>query len=249
MTSQKLGSWVASRILLAALCVCAVGFTSRSADAITTSPFDALVGRWTGDGVLGFKESKPERVKCRATYLLDPASPNELKQTIRCATSSGAIEIISNVNEAAGKLTGHWKETIHNFEGDLTGEVTPNGFRIVVKGSRHHSQYGHRRPGQHAGGRNSVRQLVSDWSLDGDEKGLSVLLLFLRLGRYRHDPWCERGGMRWIIRWLLGGPVAAIVALVALMAMYLYSRRRWENRRSRHPPFCSADVGDVHRRD
>ncbi|HVX35892.1 MAG TPA: hypothetical protein VHC71_06710 [Hyphomicrobium sp.] len=135
MTSQKLGSWVASRILVAALCFCAVGFTSRSADAITTSPFDALVGRWTGDGVLGFKESKPERVKCRATYLLDPASPNELKQTIRCATSSGAIEIISNVNEAAGKLTGHWKETIHNFEGDLTGEVTPNGFRIVVKGA------------------------------------------------------------------------------------------------------------------
>lgn len=135
MTSQKLGSWVASRILFVALCVCAVGFTSRSADAITTSPFDALVGRWTGDGVLGFKESKPERVKCRATYLLDPASQNELKQTIRCATSSGAIEIISNLKEASGKLTGHWKETIHNFEGDLTGEVTPKGFRIVVKGA------------------------------------------------------------------------------------------------------------------
>jgi hypothetical protein len=135
MTSQRLGSWVASRILLAALCLCAVGFTSRSADAIATSPFDALVGRWTGDGILGFKESKPERVKCRATYLLDPASQNELKQTIRCATSSGAIEVISNLKEAAGKLTGHWKETIHNFEGDLTGEITPKGFRIIVKGA------------------------------------------------------------------------------------------------------------------
>lgn len=135
MTSQSFRTWTASRVLLALLCFFAASLASRSADAITTSPFDALVGRWTGDGVLGFKESKPERVKCRATYLLDPASPNELKQTIRCATSSGAIEIISNVNEAAGKLTGHWKETIHNFEGDLTGEVTPKGFRIVVKGA------------------------------------------------------------------------------------------------------------------
>jgi hypothetical protein len=135
MTSQKLVSWAAPRALLALLCFFAAGMASRSADAIATSPFDALVGRWTGDGVLGFKESKPERVKCRATYLLDPASQNEMKQTIRCATSSGAIEVISNLKEAAGKLTGHWKETIHNFEGDLTGEVTPNGFRIVVKGA------------------------------------------------------------------------------------------------------------------
>jgi hypothetical protein len=121
--------------LLATLCLSAVGFASRSADAIATSPFGALVGRWTGDGMLGFKESKPERVKCRATYILDPSSDNELKQTIRCATSSGAIEVISNLKESAGKLTGHWKETIHNFEGDLTGDVTPKGFRIVVQGT------------------------------------------------------------------------------------------------------------------
>ncbi len=37
------------------------------------------------------------------------------------------------MKEAAGKLSGHWKETIHNFEGDLTGDVTPKGFRVVVK--------------------------------------------------------------------------------------------------------------------
>lgn len=135
MTSRTLGYKIASRTFLVALFFAAGSLASRSADAIATSPFDALVGRWIGDGILGFKESKPERVKCRATYLLDAASENELKQTIRCATSSGAIEVISNLKEAAGKLTGHWKETIHNFEGDLTGEITPKGFRIIVKGA------------------------------------------------------------------------------------------------------------------
>lgn len=134
MPSRKLGSWVAPRLSLIMLCLCIAVVPLRSADAITASPFAALVGRWTGDGMLGFKASKPERVKCRATYILDQASENELKQTIRCATSSGAIEVISNLKEADGKLTGHWKETIHNFEGDLTGNVTPKGFRIVVKG-------------------------------------------------------------------------------------------------------------------
>lgn len=135
MTSRTLGGRIASRAVLAALCFFTGSLASRSAGAIAASPFDALVGRWIGDGMLGFKESKPERVKCRATYLLDPASPNELKQTIRCATSSGAIEVISNLKESAGKLSGHWKETIHNFEGDLTGEVTPKGFRVVVQGA------------------------------------------------------------------------------------------------------------------
>lgn len=135
MMPRTFGYRTASRVALAVLFFTAGSLASRSADAIATSPFDALIGRWTGDGILGFKESKPERVKCRATYLLDPAAQNELKQTIRCATSSGAVEVISNLKEDAGKLTGHWKETIHNFEGDLTGEVTPKGFRIIVKGA------------------------------------------------------------------------------------------------------------------
>jgi len=134
MTSHGWAGWLAPRVSLVAFCFFASIIPLRDAEALTTSPFAALVGRWTGDGMLGFKESKPERIKCRATYLLDPASQNELKQTIRCATSSGAVEVISNIKEAAGKLTGHWKETIHNFEGDLTGDVTPKGFRVIIRG-------------------------------------------------------------------------------------------------------------------
>ena len=136
MTSTGLGQLDrSSRLLIRSVLSLCCGRPLHDADALTTSPFAALVGRWTGDGMLGFKASKPERVKCRATYLLDPDAQDELKQTIRCATSGGAIEVISNVKEAAGKLTGHWKETIHNFEGDLTGDVTPKGFRIIVQGA------------------------------------------------------------------------------------------------------------------
>lgn len=101
------------------------------ANAVTASPFAPLIGRWSGAGMIGYKASPPEKIKCRATYIMSDAQ-DELKQTIRCATSGGNVEIVSNVKEAAGKLSGHWKETIHNFEGDLTGDVTPKGFRVVV---------------------------------------------------------------------------------------------------------------------
>jgi hypothetical protein len=104
----------------------------ESANAVTASPFASLIGRWSGAGMIGYKASPPEKIKCRATYLMADAQ-DELKQTIRCATAGGNVEIVSNVKESGGKLSGHWKETIRNFEGDLTGEVTPKGFRVIVK--------------------------------------------------------------------------------------------------------------------
>jgi hypothetical protein len=120
--------------LLAALLFAAFAVPSRDAEALTASPFAPLLGRWTGTGMIGYKASPSEKIKCRATYLLTDAE-DELKQTIRCATAGGAVEIVSNVKETAGKLSGHWKETIHNFEGDLNGDVTPKGFHVVIQGT------------------------------------------------------------------------------------------------------------------
>jgi hypothetical protein len=121
------------RDLLLSLCFLFLMMPSP-ASADPNSQFAKFAGRWTGEGMLGFKASAPERVKCRATYFLNDAK-DELKQTIRCATSGGSIEVLSNIKDAAGKLTGHWKETTHNFEGDLSGDVTPKGFRIKVQGA------------------------------------------------------------------------------------------------------------------
>ena len=119
---------------LAALLFVALAIPSRNAEAVTASPFAPLLGRWSGIGMIGYKASPAEKIKCRATYLLTDTE-DELKQTIRCATAGGAVEIVSNVKESGGKLTGHWKETIHNFEGDLIGDVTPKGFHVVIQGT------------------------------------------------------------------------------------------------------------------
>ena len=98
-----------------------------------SSPFAALLGRWTGEGKLGVKDNAPEIVKCRVTYIAGEDA-DHLKQTIRCATAGGSIEVQSAVAHAAGVLSGTWSETTHNINGELTGQVTPRGFRVVVKG-------------------------------------------------------------------------------------------------------------------
>ena len=97
------------------------------------SPFKDLPGRWVGDGRLGFKEGKFEAVKCRATYFLSDDG-GELTQNIRCASASGNVEVKSAIKHNGDALTGTWNELIYNLGGDLSGQVTPNGFRISVHG-------------------------------------------------------------------------------------------------------------------
>lgn len=102
--------------------------------AADVSPFKELPGRWVGEGRIGLKDGKTETVKCRATYFLSD-SVDQLKQTIRCASASGKIEVKSLVTHNDGKLTGTWKEHVYELGGELSGEVTERGFRIKVVGS------------------------------------------------------------------------------------------------------------------
>jgi len=97
-------------------------------------PFSALVGWWSGEGRLGFKEGKLENVKCRATYA--SGTVDTLDQSIRCAAASGMIEVKANVAMAENRLTGQWTERIHNIAGDIKGEITPRGFQVTVTGAQ-----------------------------------------------------------------------------------------------------------------
>jgi hypothetical protein len=104
---------------------------ARAVDA--SSPFEKIVGRWVGEGRLGVRDTATEQVKCRVTYLVSGPA-DQLQQTIRCASGSGSIEVRSQVTHTAGKLTGTWTELVRNMNGELTGAVTPRGFRVSVKG-------------------------------------------------------------------------------------------------------------------
>lgn len=133
MMVQTMSQRAARFFILTMIFAPAATSSSVTLSAQQASPFAALAGRWTGEGRLGLKDSPPETVKCRATYFLTDGK-DELKQNIRCASAGGSIEVQSQIENAAGVLSGHWKETTRNLEGDLTGAVKPNGLRIVVKG-------------------------------------------------------------------------------------------------------------------
>lgn len=118
--------------LVALALVTATDVRAAPESAPAASPFASLAGWWGGDGRLSFKDGKVEQVKCRATYFIE-AEGKSLKQTVRCASGSGKIEVSSNVAEAGGKLSGTWSEQVYGLSGSLDGEVTPRGFRVAVK--------------------------------------------------------------------------------------------------------------------
>jgi len=101
--------------------------------AVAGGPFDNLTGRWTGQGRLGFTEGQAENITCRATYFASDDG-SKLDQNIRCASAGAKVEIKSALAHADGKLTGTWSELIYNKSGELSGEITAQGFRIRVMG-------------------------------------------------------------------------------------------------------------------
>ena len=107
---------------------------SSPALADNAVPFKDILGRWTGEGRLGVRNGSNETVKCRVTYAA-PDQPDQLQQSIRCASSSGSIEVKSTIKHENGALKGTWSELLHNMNGELNGTVNPNGFRVYVRGA------------------------------------------------------------------------------------------------------------------
>src|SRR5205809_1125841 len=126
--AQPATRFAVSAIVLAAL----VALAPAAAATEPVGPFAKLAGRWTGEGRLGIRGEKTEQVKCRVTYFV--GGGDTLRQTIRCASAAGNIEVQTQVAHADGRLTGAWKELVRDMQGQLTGTVTETGFRVTATG-------------------------------------------------------------------------------------------------------------------
>jgi hypothetical protein len=109
------------------------GLADEVRPAALSGALAGLPGLWTGQGRLGFKDGKAETVTCRATYFAAADAPG-LKQTIRCASPSGKIELKSRLEEKDGALSGEWSEEMYNLKGALQGKVTERGLVVTVRG-------------------------------------------------------------------------------------------------------------------
>ncbi len=126
---------VSRHAFLGRLLACALVIVGCALPALAEepSPFEKLAGRWVGEGRFGVRDGNTEAVKCRVNYIL-AGDGRELKQTIRCASAGGNVEIQSVVTHINGMISGTWKELVRDMGGEVRGAVTPRGFRVAVTG-------------------------------------------------------------------------------------------------------------------
>ena len=117
----------AALLLLASLCL------PGSAQAAVASPFAAMAGSWSGDGVLSTTDRGQERLRCRASY--DVAGTGvELRLNLKCASESYNFDLASEVQYQDGAISGSWTEASRNASGTLSGRAAGDRIEAAARG-------------------------------------------------------------------------------------------------------------------
>jgi hypothetical protein len=97
-------------------------------------PFTGLSGYWSGAGAITMSNGSSERIRCKATYAVNP-SGKAINQSLRCASDSYRLEINSNVIAEGGAISGSWSEANRNVSGNVSGHVSSAEIQARVEGA------------------------------------------------------------------------------------------------------------------
>jgi hypothetical protein len=101
--------------------------------ALAATPFDGLVGAWSGSGQIRYEDGQSEGVRCTAYY---SESNQRLRLAIRCKSANNEIEIRGQLaRRADNNITGTWEERTFNVSGDATGRMTAGRINLSITGS------------------------------------------------------------------------------------------------------------------
>jgi hypothetical protein len=102
--------------------------------AQTADPILALAGRWAGNAILVPASGPNETYNCVATYFPTDGG-SRLTQNLRCKSANYQFDGTTQLQIAAGKITGRWQDKINNLDGIVNGTVKPDGFDIMLSGN------------------------------------------------------------------------------------------------------------------
>jgi hypothetical protein len=121
------------RLKLYAIAVAGAIAAAAAVAPVGAAPINDLVGRWSGWGSITMASGATEQVKCVATYFVDGGGA-QMKQNLRCASTSYKIDATAKLNHSNGQLTGEWEEKTYAAIGAVAGRFTGNGFNVSITG-------------------------------------------------------------------------------------------------------------------
>ena len=115
------------------LCFLPLVLQPISAAAETPSPILALAGRWAGTGTLVLISGSNESFKCVVTYF-PSKDALQIRQNLRCQSQNLHFDAATELRIEAGRITGEWTEKIYSLTGSVAGNVTSDGFHVLLHG-------------------------------------------------------------------------------------------------------------------
>jgi hypothetical protein len=92
-----------------------------------------LAGRWAGAGTMIPASGPSETFRCVVTYF-PSENGSRLRQNLRCKSASYQFDGATQLRITAGKVTGRWQDKINSLSGTVTGNITADGFHILLRG-------------------------------------------------------------------------------------------------------------------
>ena len=115
-------------LLLASLCL-----PGSAVQAAVSSPFAAMAGSWSGDGMLSTTDGNHDRLRCRASYNIGETGA-ELHLSLRCASESYNFDLASDVQYRGGAISGSWSEASRNASGTISGRAGGDRIEAAARG-------------------------------------------------------------------------------------------------------------------
>ncbi|MDX2289663.1 MAG: hypothetical protein NW217_12680 [Hyphomicrobiaceae bacterium] len=94
---------------------------------------DEMAGRWSGWGSVQMENGQTEQVKCVATYFVERSGAG-VRQNLRCASSSYAINARADYQVKGSDVTGNWEELTHSAKGQIKGSLKEGDFKLAIAG-------------------------------------------------------------------------------------------------------------------
>jgi hypothetical protein len=99
--------------------------------ARAATPFDGLLGTWSGSGQIRYQSGETEGIRCTAYYT---GGGQRLRLAIRCKSTSNDIEIRGLLTQQADRVSGTWEERTFNAAGEATGRMTSGRMSLSITG-------------------------------------------------------------------------------------------------------------------
>lgn len=98
---------------------------------LAATPFQGLIGGWSGSGQIRYEDGQSESIRCTAYY---SEADRSLRLAIRCRGATNDVEVRGLLALRGDQLSGTWEERTFNVSGEARGRMSRGRISLSITG-------------------------------------------------------------------------------------------------------------------